>query len=441
MDLDLVKMTRLLQQREITAVEVTAACLDRMRQYDPALKAFRQVRSDEALAEAAASDRRGERLGILDGVPVAVKDNTNVVGLVTRSGLGARGEQAAERDADIVQRLRAAGAVILGHLNMHEGGLGAITDNPHNGRTNNPWRLGFTPGGSSGGSAVAVAAGFSPIALGTDTLGSVRLPAAYCGVVGYKPSHGRLINDGIEPLCRRLDQIGPIARSVADLRLFMEALEGKRTPSRPIDLDELRIGRLREFDDVVLSDDVRRAFENSLYRLTQAEVITTDVSIEGLQPHRLHLASLLLAEAEAAHHFVEDRQRFPDAFSTDFATMLDVGARAEKKKILEAEQLIANVREKFEVLFEGIDLLITPTAPQTAFSFDAKVPNNQVNLTALANVAGAPAISLPIPSVDLPVGLQLIGRRGADDLLLQAARSMERDLGFEAQPLVLEEME
>ena len=435
-DLDLVTLAKRLRRREVSALEVTEACLARIEKFDPAINAFRHVLAEEARDQA----KSGEGHRPLDGIPIAVKDNIDIAGQVTRSGLGPRAERPAERDAEIVGRLRAAGAVILGHLNMHEGALGATTDNPHYGKTHNPWRSGFTPGGSSGGSGAAVAAHFCPLTLGTDTMGSVRLPAAYCGVVGYKPTNGLLSNVGIEPLCRKLDQVGPLARSVADIRLLMEALDVWPASGMARELSGLRFGRLMEFDQVELNDDVRRAFENALYRLHQADVEFQDVSIEGLQPDRLRRAGLLLAEAEAAEHFAEDRARFSSAFSDRFTSMLDYGARTSPEKLDEAESLLEHVRKKFDALFEKIDLLIAPTAPQAAFSFDDEAPANQADLTALANIAGAPAISLPILSTDLPVGLQIIGRRGADDLVLQAAALMELDLNFKGEPLILEEM-
>ena len=436
MDLDLVTLSGRLQRGEVAALGVVEACLERIERFDPALNVFRHVMAHEARDQAKASDCRGR----LSGVPVAVKGNIDIAGVVTRSGFGPRAEQPALLDAEIVARLRAAGAVILGHVNMHEGALGATTDNPHDGRTHNPWRLGFTPGGSSGGSAAAVAARLCPLALGTDTMGSVRLPAAYCGVVGFKPSHGLLSNAGIEPLCQRLDQVGPIARSVADLRLLGWALDGQPASASTTEVSRLRFARLIEFDEVSLSDDVRRAFENSLYRLDQAGAERLEVSIEGLVPEKLRRAGLLLAETEAAAYFAADRARYPEAFSADFLAMLDYGAKAGRAKLAEAEQLIDRVAEKFDALFEDIDLLIAPTAPETAFAFEEGAPPHQADLTALANVAGAPAISLPIPSVDLPVGLQLIGRRGADALVLDAAVLLEGDLGFKGQALMLEEM-
>ena len=268
----------------------------------------------------------------------------------------------------------------------------------------------------------------------------VRLPAAYCGVVGFKPSNGFLSNAGIEPLCAKLDQVGPLARSVADIRCLMEAVTGQVIAAMLEELADLRFGRLRCFDQVEWSDDVRRAWENCLYRMHQADIDVHDLAIENLEPDRLRRAGLLLAEAEAAEHFAADRARFPKAFSEGFAAMLDYGAGATPEKLEASKDYLDHVAGSFDGLFEEIDLLIAPTVPQTAFNFDDEAPVNQAYFTSLANVAGAPAISMPILSADLPVGLQLIGRRGADGLVLSVAQRLEDELNFKSQPLNLEEM-
>ncbi len=441
MDLDLVTLAGRLAGGRVSTSQAIEACLQRIERFDQGINAVRQLDVDGVRRQARSCDLRHRRLGPLDGIPVVVKDNIDIAGLVSRSGLGPRHEQPAARDAGIVAELRAAGALILGHAAMHEGALGATTDNPHYGRTHNPWRLGHTPGGSSGGSAAAVAARLCPLALGTDTMGSVRLPAAYCGLVGFKPSHGLLGNDGIEPLCRRLDQVGPMTRTVGDLRLFFKTLNVLPASSlATVDFGRLRFGRLVEFDEVELSDDVRRAFENGVHRLSQADVTLLDVSIPGFQPNKVRRSGLLVSETEAAASFAADRERFPEAFSSDFAALLDYGASADREKLGEAEQRIDDARKGFDELFDTIDLLVTPTAPQSAFSFDDEVPSNQADFTALANMASAPAISLPIPSADLPVGLQLIGRRGNDALVLSVAELMEQDLCFKGDDLLLDDI-
>lgn len=440
MDLDLGLLARRLSEDNLSSKTVLEVCLRRIERVDPSIRAFRSLDAEGARRQSVTSDRRDHRIGPLDGVPIAVKDNIDIAGLVTRSGLGPRAEQPAAKDAEIVTKLREAGAVILGHLNMHEGALGATTDNPHYGKSHNPRRLGHTPGGSSGGSAAAVAARLCPLALGTDTLGSVRLPAAYCGIVGFKPSLGLLDNRGIEPLCRRLDQVGPMARSVSDLCLFFEALGGLPKARIVRDMSLLRFGRLAELDDIALSDDVRRAFENACHRIKQTGAEIVEVSMPSYSPSSARRAGLLLAEAEAASTFAADMDAYPNAFSESFAALLDFGAQATVDKLGEAEQRVEEAALEFGHLFEAVDLLIAPTAAQTAFPFSEVAPPDQADLTALANLSGAPAISLPIPSADLPVGLQVMGRSGDDTLILTVAELMEQDLWFKGEDLSLEDL-
>ncbi len=432
MDLNLDTLSRRLERREVSAVEVVEACLARIENLDGKLNVFRHVSVERARAQAKASDARAQRLGPLDGIPIGVKDNIDIEGLVTRSGFGPRGETPATANADVIRQLREAGAVILGHTNMHEGALGATNDNPHYDRTHNPWRQGYTPGGSSGGSAAAVAAGLCPLAVGTDTMGSIRLPAAFCGLAGYKPGRGQISNAGIEPLCKTLDQVGPITRSGADLGLWHEAMTGVAPVTNRIDFRTLRITRLTNVEDVDIADDVRKAFDEFALMLERTGVDITDKTLEDCNLGGTRRAGLLLIEAEAAAHFSEDRERYPNAFSSSFRQLLDYGASAGEERITKAQELIAETASKVEALFETTDLLIMPTVPETAFPFDDPIPSNQADLTALANIAGAPAVSLPIglDRTGLPIGIQIIGPRGADHRVLAASAALDEMIGF-----------
>ena len=439
---DLVTLSDLLARRTILSLGICfEACHQRIERWNPMLNAFRHVDLEGAKEQAEASDARKHRLGPLDGIPIAVKDNIDIEGLVTRSGLGERGKRSAQKDSTIIHRLRSAGAVILGHTNMHEGALGATNDNPHFGRTHNPWRQGFTPGGSSGGSATVVAASLCPVALGTDTMGSIRLPAAYCGIAGYKPGQGVIVNTGIEPLTRNLDQVGPLAGSVADLRLLYAVL-AERQPSAPdTDLTHMRLACVDNVDQVDLSDDVVLAFADVLHMLTGQGIEVTKITLDGWDPGKARRAGLLLAEAEAADHYRSDRDRYPSAFSKAFAELLDYGANAKSDRLINAEKTIRRAGRMFDSLFQTADLLLMPTAPQTAFPFDQPTPSNQADLTALANFAGAPAVSLPIALAGngLPIGLQIVGQRGADRVVLDAAAALETMVGFHLPDLPLGE--
>ena len=265
--LSVAELSAAFEAQQLDALSVTRSVLARIEALNPALNAYLTVCGDTALAEAAEASARaaaGQRRGVLDGVPIALKDNIDLAGLPTSNGF-AQSEKLPpwrlpKEDAELVRRLRAAGAVILGKLNMHEGALGATSDNPHFGAAINPHRPGYTPGGSSGGSGAAVAAGLCAASLGSDTGGSIRIPASYCGVVGFKPSFGLVSTRGVVPLSWRLDHVGPLTRTVADARIVFDALRGfdpacpDSRRSRADDpvahaTDGLRLGVLRNFDD------------------------------------------------------------------------------------------------------------------------------------------------------------------------------------------------
>ncbi|MGI9488568.1 MAG: amidase [Geminicoccaceae bacterium] len=429
---DLVTLSDQLARRALSALDLLESYHRRIERWDPMLNAFRHIDLERAKEQAKTSDARKHRLGPLDGIPIAVKDNIDIEGLITRSGLGKRGERSAQKDAAIVRRLRGAGAVILGHTSMHEGALGATNDNPHFGRTHNPWRHDFTPGGSSGGSATAVAASLCPVALGTDTMGSIRLPAAYCGIAGYKPGKGVIDNTGIEPLYRDLDQVGPLARSVADLCLLDAVLTERQPSAIEIDLSHMRLACLANVEQVDLSEDVELSFAGVLHMLSGAGIEVAEVNLDGWDPAKARRAGLLLTEAEAADHYLCDRDLYPSAFSKAFTSLLDYGANAGSDRLINAEKTIRQIDSVFDRLFQTADLLLMPTAPQTAFPFDQPAPSNQADLTALANFAGAPAVSLPIAfnRNGLPIGLQIVGPRGADRAVLNAAATMETMVDF-----------
>src|SRR4051794_16164082 len=286
------ELSRRIGAGSLDPLDLTRAFLDRATGIGRPLNAFAKLCADSAFADAArAADRAKskKRLGPLDGVPVAVKDNMDVAGVPTSNGFGGDGPwRVPQEDSELVRRLRAAGAVILGKLNMEEGALGPTSNNPHFGRVENPYHLGHTPGGSSGGSGAAVAAGLCCAAMGSDTGGSVRIPAAYCGVVGLKPSYGLISTRGVVPLSYRLDHVGPLTRTVSDAALMLSALAGfdpecpdsRRGPS--IDgllpdagrLDGLKIGVLANFEDETQEPGVAAAFREAqaIFRRLGADV-------------------------------------------------------------------------------------------------------------------------------------------------------------------------
>jgi aspartyl-tRNA(Asn)/glutamyl-tRNA(Gln) amidotransferase subunit A len=331
---------------------------------------------------------------------------------------------------------------------MHEGALGGTTDNPHHGRAHNPWRHGFTPGGSSGGSGAAAAARLCAAALGTDTMGSVRMPAAYCGVAGIKPTFGLVSSQGLGLLCGPLDHIGPLARSVRDLGLMLDSMAGacagdpfcraapdgwRAQPDGAASLRGVKVGLLANFDAVELEPDVAHAFAASLDLLRREGAAIERLEIFGYEPARARLAGLLWSEADGA---VEHEAAPECRFSPGFRAMLDFGARAPAAKLAKAQRLLRRIGCEFNQLFERVELIVAPTTPQTAFSFDAKSPVNQGDLMAPANFAGCPALSLPcgLSSDGLPIGLQFFAAPWREQRLLALALGVEAGLGFAARP-------
>jgi Asp-tRNA(Asn)/Glu-tRNA(Gln) amidotransferase A subunit family amidase len=349
-----------------------------------------------------------------------VKDNIDVAGLPTTNGLGT--SWLAGEDAVAVAALRTRGLIPLGKVGLHEGALGTTTDNPHHGRVHNPRRHGHTPGGSSGGSGAAVAARLTPLALGTDTMGSVRLPAAYCGVVGFKPSRGTISTDGVTPLSTTLDHVGPLARSVVDIALVMDValsrvrLDGGAT-----------IAVAGCFEAAEVDAETAAAFALARRRLTDAGATVRTVDIAGFEPEATRRAALILIEAEASVALADIRGRAPDAFSAEFAGMLDYGATVPGAKLIRARDTVAAAGEAVARALGEVDVLICPTAPLVAFPFERPAPADQSVFLGAANVSGAPAISIPLPVEPgaMPVGLQLVAAPGRDEALLSIARAVE----------------
>jgi aspartyl-tRNA(Asn)/glutamyl-tRNA(Gln) amidotransferase subunit A len=428
--------------------------LDRIEAHNPALYAYIAISAEAALAEAAEASARaasGRRRGALDGVPIALKDNIDLAGLPTSNGF-AQSEKLPpwrlpNEDAEVVRRLRAAGAVILGKLNMHEGALGATSDNPHFGAVINPHRPGFTPGGSSGGSGAAVAGGLCAAALGSDTGGSIRIPASYCGVVGFKPSFGLVSTGGVVPLSWRLDHVGPLTRTVADARIIFEALRGfdpgcpDSRRSRADDvvaqaIDGLRLGVLRNFDDEPLEPAVSAAFAEALRVFERLGCAVQPIELPSYDRVRARRAALLRIEADAAAIHVDLYEREPERFSAAIRGYLDYGARASAVQLARAERLIDIAVAELARVFDQVDAILSPTTPQPAFAFGADPPDNQNAFCFLANFAGAPAVGLPMGKTEdgLPLGLQIMTARDRDTLALQLAEAYERAAGWRLDP-------
>ena len=412
------EQARAIASGAVGATELLQAQYAEIARRDPDIHAY------IALADAPAAPPVGT--SPLAGSTFAAKDNFDVAGLPTAAGLRALARPAS-RDARTVARLRAAGMHCLGKLNMHPMALGGSNHNPDYGDCFHPAHPGHTAGGSSGGSAAAVAAGLCGIALGSDTMGSVRLPASYCGVVGFKPSHETLGLDGVVPLSRLLDHAGILARRVEDIVAALR-IAAPEAPQAPAPDRPWRVGVVQNAGAHGATAAVLAACDAALGRLQgQRQIECVPVRLEGLDLGAVRRAGLLLCEAELHHVLAPLLASDPDALPADLLAMMRYIERKSAIDLGQAMATISTAGERLDALTAPFDAVLLPTTPQTAFRMDAPVPANQADFTALANMNGAPAISLPLPvgAAALPVGLQAIGRRGHDHALLQLAGWLE----------------
>lgn len=393
------------------------ACLARMERLDPFVAACTdRAAQGELLAaaeSAAARWRTGRERSPLDGVPFGVKVNIAVCGMAWHAGIAAYRERVAERDAACVARLRDAGMIPVAVLNMHEAALGETSDNPAFRTTRNPHAPQRIPGGSSGGSAAAVAAGMLPLALGTDDLGSVRLPSAFCGVVGFKPGRGGVPTDGVIPLSPELDHVGVHARSVRDV-VAVHAILATEAPRASADAPRPARWRLPAVEGADAA--VAAAFEDALRGCDAATVDWSDVDLAALRR-----AGLLICERDAAQHFASALKDRPDGFSEGFRKLVAWGAAQTAPKVARARQRLAEAAERLRNDVRD-QLLLCPTTPHVAPRRDAAIPTSLADWTAPAAIAGLPAVSVPTaPRLGgLPTGLQIVGRSSADVLRFAA---------------------
>lgn len=347
-----------------------------------------------------------------DGASIGIKANISVKGHVCHGGIKAYEDNVAKEDAIVIQRLRRAGYSIAAILNMEEGALGAQTDNPWFGKTQNPLKYGYTPGGSSGGSAAAVAAYAVHTALGTDTMGSVRIPSAYCGLWGFKPSHDKEMLEGVMPLSPTLDTVGAHGRTLEDVIAVTAAICNR-------DFEDGKAGQISILDwgdSVACQRDVQSVFRNFVAKLGERPI----TKLAPYQFGKSRRAGLIISEVEGYRVHKDRLDEDPKGFSDFFRGMLEYGSQLPKEKV---DAAYAHIKELREAEFPNFILM--PTAPQTAFKFGDTVPANQADFTAFANLADRPAIQFPIGEGKngLPIGAQLVGpRRGEADLVATVKR-------------------
>jgi len=457
----------------VSAADACRTALDRIAAVGGALNAFNLVDADRALRRAQEIDRRraaGEALGPLAGVPIALKDNMNVRGMKTTASSRILEDFVPPYDATAVRRLEAAGAIIVAKTNCDEFAMGSSNENSAFGPVRNPWALDRIPGGSSGGSAAAVAARCVPLALGSDTGGSIRQPAACCGVVGLKPSYGRVSRYGLLAFASSLDQIGPFARTVADAALAMSVLAGAdpcdaTTAREPVpdfaaalmgNVKGIRIGVPRAFVTEGVDDQVRRAYEGALDTLRADGATLVDIDL----PHAKYAVPVyyLVCTAEASSNLarydgVKYGYRSPaakDSLKEMYSRTRDEGFGPEVKRrimlgtyvlsagyydafYLKALQVRTLLRRDYDAAFERADVVAMPTMPTPPFKLGEKASDPlQMYLsdifTVSANLAGLPGISVPcgFSSDGLPIGFQLMGRMFDEATILRVADKYER---------------
>jgi aspartyl-tRNA(Asn)/glutamyl-tRNA(Gln) amidotransferase subunit A len=437
------ELAPLMAAGRLSSEDLTRACLEEIEAHNGALNAFIHVLGASALAQARELDAEiavGLYRGPLHGIPVSLKDLIDQHGVPTTAASRVREGHVAAGDAPVTARLREAGAVLIGKTNLHEFAFGTTSDDTAFGAVRNPHDPSRSPGGSSGGSAVAVVTGMSVASVGTDTGGSIRIPSAACGTVGLKPTWGEVPCEGVVPLCQSLDHVGPLARSVADAWLIYLVLRGEATAARwplpaPRPVRGMRLGVPRHYFHDVLDTEVRAGFAASLAWLRQAGAQMVDVVIphaSGAPPVYLHTS---LPEAAAYH--ANSLASAPERYTTNVRLRLEMGRYVLAEDYVTAQAARAVLRREVDAALACCDALVLPTLPIPAPPIGAatvdvagtpqSVRQMMLRMTQLFNLTGHPAVSIPAgeTAAGLPCGLQLAGRLGDTEGLLAAAAACE----------------
>lgn len=464
---------RMLVHKEISSTELTKAYLDQIRKKEPIIKAFITVSEELALQQAGETDKkleRNEEIGLLEGIPFALKDNICTEDLKTTCGSRILENFRPPYSATVAELLKSAGAVLLGKLNMDEFAMGSSTENSSFFATANPWNQERVPGGSSGGSAAAVAAREAPYTLGSDTGGSIRQPAAFCGVVGLKPTYGAVSRYGLVAFASSLDQIGPLTRNVRDNALVLNAIAGhdpRDSTSVPFvkpdytqflenNVKGLKIGIPQEF----LAQGIEPAMKKTILQAVETYQALGALVEECSLPHMEYAlpAYYIIAPAECSSNLARyDGVSYGYRAESDDMIGMYMKTRAEgfgqevKRRImlgtyalssgyydayyLKAQKVRTLIKEDFEKLFTRYDILLSPTTPSTAYKFGEKADPLAMYMSDIctipANLAGLPAISIPAGFIEgLPVGLQLISNHFNEGILYRAAYTFEQNTEY-----------
>jgi aspartyl-tRNA(Asn)/glutamyl-tRNA(Gln) amidotransferase subunit A len=447
-------LATLIQRREVSPVEATQAVVDRVEKFDLQLNSFITLLRDQALTQARAAEQEiqdGRYRGPLHGIPIAVKDLYYTKGIRTTAGSNILSDFIPAYDATVIARLREAGAILIGKLNMHEFARGATSTSSLIGACNNPWDTLRVPGGSSGGSGAAVAAGLCFASLGSDTGGSIRIPAALCGIVGLKPTYGRVSRYGVFPLSWSLDHVGPMTRTVTDAALMLQVIAGHdrqdpttRTAVVPDysaalsgDIEGARLGIPQEFYFEQLDAEVGDSIRAAIQTLERAGAHVEEVSLP-LSKYAAAAGRIISLTESAEIHEKFLKTRFAD-YSPDVRAGFLVGQLILGKHYMKAQRLRSLIRQEMAAALRRVDALVTPTVPipaprigQTTLEIGQEtvdVMSALSRLTRPANLTGFPAISVPCGFTQggLPIGLQFSGRPFGESTILQLAYAYEQE--------------
>jgi aspartyl-tRNA(Asn)/glutamyl-tRNA(Gln) amidotransferase subunit A len=452
------ELAALLAKRKISPVELTAIFLRRIEQYNPSLNLFLTVTAEHAMAAARRAEAQLARnSGSRDknrpllGIPIAIKDNIWTRGIRTSAGSKILRDFIPATDSTVARKLGRAGAILLGKTNLHEFAYGVTNQNAHYGPAHNPWAVDRITGGSSGGSAGAVAAGLCVAALGTDTGGSIRIPSALCGTVGLKPTFGRVSVFGTVPLAPSLDHVGPLARSVPDAAILLGLLAGRdrldptSSPHRVEDfrgalslpLRKFRLGRPRELYWEKLDAEVRRLTEAAVHDLEKRGAVVREISLPHLHEANEAATNISVAESRYVHQAAGYFPARASEYSDEVRERIEAGVQLPATKYLEGLDVRKRIRAEFDAAFQDVDAIVGPTVPVPAPPIGAEhvhiagediaIRPALVGLNRPANFTGLPAISVPcgFTRSGLPVGLQLIGRAFDEATLLHIAYCYE----------------
>jgi len=444
--LSLSEASRLVRDKKISPVELTKSCLNRIERLNPKLNAFITVTAESALAEAREAEaeiQRGHWHGPLHGVPIALKDLFDTAGVRTTAASGLFKERIPTQDGEVVRRLKGAGAVLLGKLNMHEFAYGGSSVISYYGPVHNPWSLDHMAGGSSSGSAVAMAAGLCYGAVGSDTGGSIRQPSAYCGTVGLKPTYGRVSTRGVIPLSWLYDHVGPMTRSVADAAAMLQVLAGydpedansadAPVPDYTAALRQnslLRIGVPRAYFYEGLHPDIESAMNAALTVIGKLASSVRDIEMPASND-----TTILRAEAYAYH--AENVKKSPELYQPETLKRIRAGEDVTTATYIQARRQVDQYRHTIRKMFETVDLLITPTTPVPPFTISellADMDNLRtkeilsLRNTRPFNILGLPSISVPcgFTRAGLPIGIQISGAPLAEANVLRLAHAYEQ---------------